>query len=171
MDIQMYQKHAKRTMNMSLPVNVQLSSLALGINGELGEVLELIDEVHSLEATKIGEEIGDIFWYIANLCSILNVELLDLVPTIPIMNRSTLLVDALISSSKLSDSIKKTIAQGHDLDIESIPIYLARIANDLHNVLMGLDLDLGSVLASNHLKLMQRYPNGFEAVRSINREV
>ena len=66
-------------MNNDLSRNEQLVNMIIGIIGETGEVADLIKkhlyQGHNLNILKIQEEIGDIMFYIANLCSLLEIDL------------------------------------------------------------------------------------------------
>jgi NTP pyrophosphatase (non-canonical NTP hydrolase) len=68
------------------------------------------------------------------------------------------------------DVVKKHLFQGHALDREKLIDeagdclwYLAALAS-------GLGLPLGEIAAGNVDKLRKRYPDGFEAKKSVNRE-
>ena len=80
-DIEKYQKTALDTINNELSTHDQILNCCLGIAGESGEVVDLVKKHYfqgrNLETDKIIEEIGDVMWYIANLCTSLNVSLVD----------------------------------------------------------------------------------------------
>jgi NTP pyrophosphatase (non-canonical NTP hydrolase) len=82
MDITNYQREANRTMNTNLNRNEKLSMLGLGLAGEAGEVVELLKKniYHGHFNTKqeLIKELGDVMWYIANLCTENNI-LLEMV--------------------------------------------------------------------------------------------
>ena len=65
-----YQKLASRTSGNH--ENVVLIS-ALGLAGEAGEVCDYLKKVyghgHELDITKLKKELGDCFWYLADLCT------------------------------------------------------------------------------------------------------
>lgn len=175
MDLQMYQKHAKRTLNLKLPDNVQLAALTLGIYGELGEVIEEFELSGTDHRKNLGNEMGDTFWYIANTCTVIGIDWTSLFPTkmetvqpYPI---TTIVLKAIKHSARVADCVKKRTAQGHLLDIDAVYDGLRKLVENLLALLDWFDLDLGRVLEDNHLKLLKRYPNGFESARSINREV
>jgi len=71
---ELYQEGAESTAG-----NTELAVLALGLGGETGEVLDIIKKVmgHSqaLNVDKIGEELGDVLWYVAMLCTHLNLDM------------------------------------------------------------------------------------------------
>ena len=72
-----YQKLSART----LKGNPQLAEMALGLAGETGEVIDCLKKHlfhgHKLDPAKITDELGDVLWYIAGLCSILGVDMED----------------------------------------------------------------------------------------------
>lgn len=77
-------------------------------------------------------------------------------------------------SGEVADIVKKHIGHGHPLDNAS----LEKIAEELGDVLWyvaamasHLGFDLNEIAALNLEKLQRRYPGGFSADRSINREV
>lgn len=79
MDIREYQEQSKRTLNRGLTKDQQLANMVIGIMGESGEVADLIKKSlyqgHNLDREKVSEEIGDVMFYVANLCNILGLDL------------------------------------------------------------------------------------------------
>ena len=73
-------------------------------------------------------------------------------------------------SGEAIDLVKKHLFQGHELDREAIATELGDIAWYLAEAATALELDLGDILEANIAKLRRRYPEGFSAERSINRE-
>ena len=67
------------------------------------------------------------------------------------------------------DVVKKHLAQGHELDREKLIKELGDVAWYLAETAYALDVPLEDVLQRNIDKLRARYPQGFEAERSINR--
>ena len=68
------------------------------------------------------------------------------------------------------DLVKKHLHQGHPLDREGIIRELGDIAWYLAETAYALDVDLETVLQGNIDKLRRRYPEGFEAMKSIERD-
>lgn len=170
----MYQKHAKRTMNWELHDHLQLTNFGLGIVGELGEVDEILDAIKETqeEVDKITDEVGDVFWYIANLCTFLKMDWRELFP----QKKKRLKLNAASRiafrrASKIADIIKKTTAQEHELNVSGITTNLQGLMDSLTSILAYYGLTVQEVCAYNHMKLMKRYPTGFKAEDSINREV
>jgi NTP pyrophosphatase (non-canonical NTP hydrolase) len=79
MNLVEYQDRVKRTMNKSLGEKQALSMLSMGIAGESGELIDMLKKSlyhdHELNIHEVIKEVGDIMWYIANLCNELNLDL------------------------------------------------------------------------------------------------
>ena len=67
------------------------------------------------------------------------------------------------------DIVKKWMAQGHALDKQQLAKELGDIAWYLAEAATALDMTLKEILQGNIEKLKKRYPNGFEAERSLVR--
>ena len=72
-------------------------------------------------------------------------------------------------SGEAIDIVKKWLAQGHELDKEKLAKELGDICWYLAETATALDLSLEDIMASNIEKLRKRYPQGFDANRSVNR--
>lgn len=68
------------------------------------------------------------------------------------------------------DILKKHLFQGHDLDREHLAKELGDVAWYLAVSADALGYSLEQILQMNIDKLRKRYPDGFEAERSVNRE-
>lgn len=73
-------------------------------------------------------------------------------------------------SGEVIDIVKKWLAQGHELDREKLAGELGDVAWYLAETAQALGLSLGEVFRGNIEKLKERYPEGFEPERSIERE-
>ena len=73
-------------------------------------------------------------------------------------------------AGEVSEHIKKWKYQGHDLDKEELLKELGDVCWYIAVLAKALETDLETVMNLNIKKLKNRYPNGFEAERSINRE-
>ena len=72
-------------------------------------------------------------------------------------------------SGEAIDIVKKWLAQGHELDREKLAKELGDICWYLAETATALDLKLEDIMAANIEKLRQRYPQGFDSARSVNR--
>ena len=77
-----YQKLSVRTLNSDLTPKETIINMVMGIAGETGEVVDLFKkhfyQEHKLDKDKIKEELGDIMFYIVNLCTLLDIDAKDM---------------------------------------------------------------------------------------------
>lgn len=73
-------------------------------------------------------------------------------------------------SGECLDLVKKCLFQGHGLDKEHLAEELGDVAWYLAISAYALGMDLESILQGNVDKLRKRYPDGFDAERSLHRE-
>lgn len=72
-------------------------------------------------------------------------------------------------SGEVIDLVKKHIFQGHDLDDEKLIKELGDVAWYLAEAATALNVNLSEILEKNIKKLENRFPDGFNSNRSINR--
>lgn len=79
MDIKEYQEKSKRTLPTNFTDEELIKNMCLGLGGEIGEVLDIFKKYfyqgHSLDIKNVIDEMGDIMFYMANLCNILEIDL------------------------------------------------------------------------------------------------
>ena len=73
-------------------------------------------------------------------------------------------------SGEAIDIVKKWLAQGHELDKEKLAKELGDICWYLAETATALGLSLEDIMAANLETLRKRYPEGFDAERSMNRK-
>ena len=92
----------------------------------------------------------------------------------PSLSKKDVLINGVMGlcgeSGEVIDLVKKHLAQQHDLDREKMIKELGDVAWYLAETAYALDVDLETVLKGNIEKLKQRYPEGFDAERSIHRD-
>lgn len=90
------------------------------------------------------------------------------------LSQKDILINAVMGlcgeSGEATDIVKKHLFQGHDLDKEKLAKELGDIAWYLAEAATALNIDLDDIFAANIEKLRKRYPEGFDASRSINRK-
>ena len=90
------------------------------------------------------------------------------------LSQKDILINAVMGlcgeSGEATDIVKKHLFQGHDLDKEKLAKELGDIAWYLAEAATALNIDLDDIFAANIKKLRKRYPEGFDASRSINRK-
>ena len=73
-DLDVFQEEALRSMRSDLPYELICSNMCMGLSGETGETIDIfkkhIYQGKVLDINDVIEEIGDILWYIANLCNV-----------------------------------------------------------------------------------------------------
>ena len=72
-------------------------------------------------------------------------------------------------SGEAIDIVKKWLAQGHELDKEKLAKELGDVAWYLAETAWALEIPLEDILRGNLDKLKKRYPQGFDAEKSMNR--
>ena len=76
-----YQHLASRTARRDLNSNIRLAVASLGLTGESGEVAEIVKKYlghnHPLNHVKLKEELGDVMWYIAEVCNVMDWDMGD----------------------------------------------------------------------------------------------
>lgn len=73
-------------------------------------------------------------------------------------------------SGECVDMVKKHLFQGHELNKEHMAKELGDIAWYLAVAADAIDYDLETIMQMNVDKLMKRYPDGFDADKSIHRK-
>ena len=91
----------------------------------------------------------------------------------PALSKKDVLINGVMGlcgeSGEAIDIVKKHLHQGHPLDKEKLAKELGDVAWYLAETAFALDLSLEQILRANLDKLSRRYPQGFEAERSMNR--
>ena len=92
----------------------------------------------------------------------------------PNLSKKDILINGVMGlcgeSGEAIDIVKKHLAQGHDLNKEHLIEELGDIAWYLAETAYALDISLEEVLKINIEKLKNRYPNGFDTKKSIDRK-
>ena len=72
-------------------------------------------------------------------------------------------------AGEIDEIMKKALFQGHQLDREHIALELGDTAWYLALAANAIGYDLETILKKNLEKIKERYPDGFEYIKSINR--
>ena len=79
MEGNVYQKLAMKTVNPELTKKDMLVNGVMGLNGESGEVIDVVKkhmfQGHDLDVDKIKKELGDVMWYVAEVCESLDLKM------------------------------------------------------------------------------------------------
>lgn len=92
----------------------------------------------------------------------------------PALSQKDILINGVMGlcgeAGEAIDVVKKHLAQGHELDRERLIKELGDVAWYLAETTTALNITLEEVLEGNLRKLRARYPEGFDAQRSLHRE-
>ena len=79
-----YQKESSATSGAFQDLysdQARLAIAGLGLAGEAGEVVDYLKKVvghgHKLDKDKLVKELGDVLWYVAEICSAINADMSD----------------------------------------------------------------------------------------------
>ena len=91
----------------------------------------------------------------------------------PNLDKKDILINSVMGlcgeSGEAIDIVKKWLAQGHELNKEKLVKELGDIAWYLAEAATALDVPLEQIFQGNIEKLKERYPEGFDEDRSVNR--
>lgn len=73
-------------------------------------------------------------------------------------------------TGECADILKKHMFQGHEFDVEKMREEVGDVLWYVAELALGLGMTLEEVAKRNIEKLKKRYPQGFEAERSVNRQ-
>lgn len=153
-----YHKMAQRTASTT----TARDKLINGALGLCGEVNEYIRERLYIESRV--NEAGDVMWYIAEIAEGLGVTIADIAG---IENDSS--TDVYNEAALIADAVKKYAYQGHSINKYEITHGLNKIMCFIVRRMSDFGYTIDDILRGNVEKLLKRYPNGFEADRSIHR--
>ena len=92
----------------------------------------------------------------------------------PELDKNQMLINSVMGlcgeSGEAIDLVKKWYAHGHQLDREHFKKELGDIAWYLAEAATAIGVELEDILEANIEKLKQRYPEGFDKEKSINRK-
>jgi hypothetical protein len=160
---------AMRTADLDATPASRLGNAALGLAGEFGEIVLLGLNDHD-EAIK---ECGDQLWYVAQACSATGIDFCGIVCRARMFPFRPLLTAVVTAIADVAEIAKKALYHDHPIGpghLDTIGYALARIVANLDAVLQHHGATLEEAMALNIEKLRRRYPDGFSAERSINRE-
>ena len=82
MELETFYQEALRTINEDRPLRENISDFALGLAGECGEVVnelkKALHQGHILDKEHVKEELGDVFFYVAALCHVLDIPIVQM---------------------------------------------------------------------------------------------
>ena len=162
MNTKQYQQQAKRTCASLGSKELDLAHMALGINTE---VVELEEAIEKDDLVNIKEEIGDLFFYVANAFTFLNVEMPNMSYLIP--TEKNYIRELYKITANFQDTVKKHIAYGKKLDNNA----LTEIQFAVMELITYYNFDGSKILDKNIEKLKSRFPEKFTTEKALNRDL
>lgn len=197
MDIAAYHTEVRRTSAADFPHDETLKLAGLGIAGETGEVVWLLDDVlteqesgfpypnDSIDRWKaaLTKEAGDVLWYTVYLLNALDwrletlLEFSDLdtyqafvrAETEGVTSLNVALRRLAAHAGAIADIIKKHALHGKVLDTDSLRYRLFQTVWYLTIILNGFAIALPTVLDVNRDKLRKRYKDGWSREAALAR--
>jgi NTP pyrophosphatase (non-canonical NTP hydrolase) len=112
-----YQSHAARTANPKLNPRERVVQACFGLAGESGEVIDgqkkILYHDHDFDRDELVEELGDVCWYIAEMCSVWGISLDEVAEcnVKKLMARYPVAFDEERSRNRVEDSTKALLLQ------------------------------------------------------------
>lgn len=182
-----YQKLARRTQNNQLSKEDKFRHAVFGMMAELGEVMN----VSIYDKEKEIDEISDLYWFISEAADVMGIKLQVIAeeieadrkieypaPLDELMERLSddsqtrtvgIPVTMMLFVSDLAGKAQKQY-QGHEVEHAFVREIIKLLMEELELYTSRLDISIPDVLDHNIAKLRKRYPNGFDAERSVHRE-
>jgi NTP pyrophosphatase (non-canonical NTP hydrolase) len=167
MNPQEYHVLAMRTKSHDQTPVQRLTNAALGLAGEFAEIVYLSGPGQESEALK---ECGDLLWYVIQGCDALG---LDSTEVIENSARTADLTSLIGAIGGIAEIAKKAMFHGHISTAEQhieVENCLTVVVGGIKMVLELHGWTLEQAMQANIDKLRRRYPDGFSAEASINRE-
>lgn len=169
MTLERYAELAARTSRKEPGFN-HLNNGILGMIGETGEVVDAVKKWQYQSSTgtplpvcKLIEELGDVMWYVAEFCAAINEKLGELPVREPFCGCDTVEETAV----NLMRDVMALVIDGQETSRIDIITLIARVSYMLEEY---CNVSLSDCLNVNIAKLKKRYPDGFDAERSENRD-
>ena len=162
-----YQELASKTCKDLEDLQSNIIHMKMGMITEVAEIVDILKKKHAygkdMDITNFKEELGDIFWYIANYCEFMQINISDIYDNVkmtPIYDRENNVSLYEITNAFLFEIINTT----SDIKIERIldlTLYIIELMN----------FSFDEILRLNIRKLQVRYPHGFTEYHAINRDL
>lgn len=156
-----YQGLAFRTCKVYEELPMNLLHVAVGVHSEYNE---LQIAIQNDDRINVGEEIGDIFWYLAVFCQFKNIQLFPIVPNFTSR-------DLNYWTSKFSNLIKREAIYNKEQDINEYIDVLQKIVYVLVNTLTTFDIKTTDSLKANINKLSERYKEKYTDLQAQERDL
>jgi NTP pyrophosphatase (non-canonical NTP hydrolase) len=145
--------------------------MALGLAGEVGELVECVgtDLKFDVDKPNLGEELGDLYWYLANIANMLHIDIPeDLQVDVPNVECIDFLI---IKVGELVDLIKRYMAYNKEIDRTKATLLICDIRLALLVFEKTYELNGADIRTRNINKLRARFPEKFSDELAVNRDL
>lgn len=158
-----------------LPFKGHVMHMALGITGEMGEVIDALKKHYiygkELDQANIVEEISDASWYIAGLASLFpNTDWEKSLPTLYSKDETATLMLTLCINSVFAEEAYR-LSQMDESDQHEVERITKRLVNYLYRLAYYLNVDLEQAFEINIQKLAKRYGDKYSDFNATNRDL
>lgn len=179
-----YTNLANRTCK-SLPLADHINHMALGIVGEMGELVDQIKKAYiygkGVDQVNIVEEVGDVAWYVAGIAQHIPAlaewmesdELRDSVDIEKLTHARKNLTRAILMNAMSMTNLAVDItmlADSGDLETADAESVAKIIGTGLFATALLLDVDLPQAYEINIAKLAKRYGDKYSDFNAVNRD-
>lgn len=171
-DFDKVQKLMLRTMNNDMTQRDYLANAALGLCGELGEVLNVVQQVSELSEhrDKLKLELGDMCWYLFLFSRVLGISPKTIFPTLlssKYLDHAGNIYQLTRTVLDLADTVKKMLYHSANLQsefdknkLDSVGMSLCFIGGTIKWLVETAGFNLAEILQANIDKLAKRHKGG-----------
>lgn len=166
-----YKLDVKRTLSDAENCNnklhsLDLSHMTLGLTSEIGELLDAIDNKDSVN---VGEEIGDMFWYLFNLSNMVEIDIdTDYKMDLDKLYFMNFLIKV---NSEIANEVKRYLAYNKQYQKDKIKTLCNQLFFVLKYIANEYEHDHLTIMFKNINKLKVRYPEKFDEIKAIDRNL
>jgi len=165
MNIKKFQEEVLRPLKVLESEKENLCHAVMGMHSELSEIMDASQEE---DYVNLGEEYGDLIFFMAAYC---NFRKLDLQSIWDAKLPDGRVFHHIYWTSKLQDLVKKFLAYDKDIDVVVEVEILQELSRSVNYEIEMGELKLKIILQNVVDKLRVRYKNGFTTQEALNRDL
>ena len=165
MNIKKFQEEVLRPLKVLESEKENLCHAVMGMHSELNEIMDAAKEE---DYVNLGEEYGDLIFFMAAYC---NFRKLDLQSIWDAKLPDGRVLPHIYWTSKLQDLVKKFLAYDKDIDVVVEVEILQELSRSVNYEIEMGELKLKIILQNVVDKLRVRYKNGFTTQEALNRDL
>jgi hypothetical protein len=163
-------------------VGLRLAHMSLGVSNEVGELLEgmgtppvVLEMIGPNVKLNIREELGDLTWYCAGVCSVLGLSFNKVTTDEPYEIESEtdfemVIQQLIIGSGRIAEQVKRHVFYGKEAEEERVQSGVSNVVGAIQSIAAFFEFDLIKILQDNIAKLAARFPDKFTEVAAIDRD-